>query len=84
VEAAALGLPILFGPNMTNFRAISRGLVSAGAAKIVSDADALVAESVALLADRKARAEMSARGRAWHASNRGAVERTVAMIRQEL
>ncbi len=84
VEAAALGLPILFGPNMTNFRAISRGLVEAGAARVVNDADALVAGAAALLADPKARDDMAAQGHAWHAANRGAVDRTVALIRQEL
>ncbi|MBL6946108.1 MAG: 3-deoxy-D-manno-octulosonic acid transferase [Rhodospirillales bacterium] len=37
LEAACLGRAIVFGPNMTNFREISRSLVEAGAADQVPD-----------------------------------------------
>lgn len=84
VEAAALGLPVLFGPFMTNFRSISDGLVTAGAARVVLDGDALVSAVVALLLAPDLRLEMARRGREWHAANRGAVNRTVEAIRATL
>ena len=84
VEAAALGLPVLFGPFMTNFRSISDGLVTAGAARVVLDGDALVSAVVALLLAPDLRLEMTRQGREWHAANRGAVNRTVEAIRATL
>lgn len=80
VEAAALGRPVLFGPNMTNFRAIARRLVDTGAAGVVGDATDLVEESVRLLQDAGARATMAAAGQRWHSENRGAIERTLAAV----
>jgi 3-deoxy-D-manno-octulosonic-acid transferase len=80
VESAALGRPILFGPNMTNFRVIAQRLVEAGAARVVADARDLVDESVRLLRDPADRQAMADAARAWHAANRGAVEHTIRVI----
>ncbi|KXU35815.1 hypothetical protein AXK11_05595 [Cephaloticoccus primus] len=85
VESAILGKPILFGPGMGNFRAIARELVNCGAARVVPDPQALAAQVCALLtaeAGASARAAMGAAGRAWHAQNVGAVERTVRAVAQ--
>ena len=41
VEAAALGKPMVFGPELTNFRQIARDMRQVGAAKSVADADGL-------------------------------------------
>jgi 3-deoxy-D-manno-octulosonic-acid transferase len=84
VEAAALGKPILFGPDMGNFRQISRELVAAGAARVVGDGQALAAGAVALLGDEPARFAMAAAARGWHRANQGAVVRTLRVIRDEL
>ncbi len=84
IEAAALGKPLLFGPHMTNFREISRALREAGAAREVLNESELITAAVELLGDQAARARMGAAVQTWHARNRGAVERTLAVIRAEL
>jgi 3-deoxy-D-manno-octulosonic-acid transferase len=80
VEAASLGKPLLFGPHMSNFREIARALREGGGAREVLNESELVAACVDLLADEALRARMSAAALAWHAHNRGAVERTLAVI----
>ncbi|MDD2763363.1 MAG: glycosyltransferase N-terminal domain-containing protein [Opitutaceae bacterium] len=84
IEAAALGKPLLFGPRMTNFREVARALRACGAARAVLNESELIAACVELLGDEAQRARMSAAALAWHAHNRGAVERTLAVIREEL
>ena len=84
IEAAALGKPLLFGPHMSNFREIARALREAGGAREVLNESELITASVELLGAEAERARMGAAVRAWHAQNRGAVERTLAVIRAEL
>ena len=84
VEAAALGRPLLFGPHLSNFREIARALRESGGAREVLNESELVAACVELLADEAQRARMSAAALAWHAHNRGAVERTLAVIHEFL
>jgi 3-deoxy-D-manno-octulosonic-acid transferase len=84
VEAAALAKPIMFGPGMSNFRILARDLVERGAACEVADADALGATAEALLRDAPQRAALAAAAAQWRRDNGGAVERTLAVIREEL
>ena len=84
VEAAALGRPILFGAGMGNFRAIARDLLERGAARRVADAPDLARQAALLLGDPGARALMSSAAALWRSDNGGAVERTLAVIREEL
>lgn len=84
VEAAALEKPILFGPGMGNFRLIARELIDGQAALEVADGAALAATAAALLPDTSRRAELAAAAGQWHRGNAGAVERTLAVIREEL
>jgi len=84
VEAAALGRPLIFGPGMRNFAAIARDLVACGAASRVADAPSLAAEARELLRDSGRRAALAAAAAAWHRENGGALERTLAVIRDEL
>ena len=84
VEAAALEKPILMGPRMSNFRVIAAELVAAGAALEVADAAALLREATRLLTDRERREQMAAAAGRWHRANAGAVDRTLAVIREEL
>lgn len=51
LEAASLGLPILYGPHMEDFQEIARELEEAGGATTVRDADSLFAALSLLLAD---------------------------------
>lgn len=84
IEAAALGKPVLFGPEMTNFRAISKDMRAAGAAQSVADAAGLRATVLALWSDAPARGCMAAAAQAWKLANQGAVGRTWTVIREEL
>ena len=84
VESAALGRPLVLGPGMANFRAIARELVAQGAAVQVADAEALKTELVALLRDAGRRAALAAAAQAWQQANVGAVERTLAVLREML
>jgi len=84
VEAAALGKPILFGPGMGNFRAIASDLVERGAARRVVDAADLCEQASALLRDPAQRELISAAAASWRGENGGAVDRTLAAIREEL
>ncbi|MEO5959579.1 MAG: glycosyltransferase N-terminal domain-containing protein [Opitutaceae bacterium] len=84
VEAAALGKAMLFGPGMSNFRAIARDLLGRGAAREVADAGMLGSEVESLLRDAARRAVLAAAALEWHRANAGAVERTLAIIREEL
>ena len=84
VEAAVLGRPIIHGPNRTKFREIIRTLTEAGAVRRVGTADDLVAAAVELLDDATQRAQLATAAQAWYAENRGATERTLAVIRAEL
>jgi 3-deoxy-D-manno-octulosonic-acid transferase len=84
VEAAALERPILFGPGMSNFRAIARDLLARGAAREVRDAKALSDAVCELLGDDAARARLAAAAGQWRQENAGAVDRTLAVLREEL
>jgi 3-deoxy-D-manno-octulosonic-acid transferase len=80
LEPAALGVPILTGPNNYNGAEIARLLIARGAAEVVHDAAELAARVSALLADPEARERMGAAGRASVDSNRGALEKLLALI----
>jgi len=84
VEAAALEKPMLVGPRMSNFRTITAELLDLGAAVEVMDAGELVKSATVLLTDPARRAAMANAAGLWHRSNAGAVDRTVAIIREEL
>ena len=84
IEATSLGKPLLFGPQMTNFREVARALGECGGAREVLNGSELITACVELLADEPQRERMGAAVLAWHAHNRGAVERTLAVIREFL
>lgn len=84
VEAAALEKPILFGPAMSNFRTIAAELIARGAAKEVAGAVELAEDVLALLGDSGRRETMARAASGWRRENAGAVERTLAVIREEL
>lgn len=84
VEAAALGKPLLVGPSMTNFVAITNELRGCGAAQVVTNAKDLFMQVNAILGDASKREAMSAAALAWHRANQGAVARTLEIVRAEL
>lgn len=80
IEPAALGRPIVFGPNMQNFAAIAAAFVRAGAALQVRDAAELESALAGLLADPERRVRMGEVARRVVREQSGALERTVEMI----
>lgn len=84
LEAAAAGLPVLFGPYTANFREITSQLLAAGGATRVTDRSSLVQSLLELFMNPALAYEQGQRGRAFVAANRGAVERVTAWIRQLL
>ena len=84
LEPAALGVAVVTGPHLHNFADIARRLDEAGALRIGADADAVGAALEALLADQDARAAMAASGLRLVEEGRGALARTLEMVRPEL
>lgn len=79
LEAAALGLPVLFGPHMHNFVAARDLLLEAGAAVEV-DAASLADQLLALLAAPERRSRMGQAGQAAVEANRGTLDRLLASL----
>jgi 3-deoxy-D-manno-octulosonic-acid transferase len=80
LEPAALGLPVLTGPNNSNGEDVARLLLECGAAQIVRNGAELGSRVAALLSDQARRAEMGSRGRDAVDRNRGALEKLMRLI----
>jgi 3-deoxy-D-manno-octulosonic-acid transferase len=80
LEPAALGVPILTGPNNFNSEEIARLLSARGAAEVVHNAAELATRVSALFADPAARERMAKAGRASVDGNRGALAKLLALI----
>jgi 3-deoxy-D-manno-octulosonic-acid transferase len=80
LEPAALGVPVLSGPEQFNSPELARVLGEQGALTIVHDAAGLAAALETLLRDPQARATQGAAGCAAIAANRGALERVLGLI----
>ncbi len=80
IEAAGLGIPVLMGPKMTNFKVLASSLVRNGAARTVQSPDELVQAAVELAQDPDARQSMSEAGRKWHTRNKGSSQRIAESI----
>jgi 3-deoxy-D-manno-octulosonic-acid transferase len=80
LEAAALGVPLLFGPHMFNFAEISRLLLREKAALQVRDAQALADSVVLLLRDAEQCHALGENGRRVVEANRGALERLMKIV----
>jgi 3-deoxy-D-manno-octulosonic-acid transferase len=84
LEPAALGKPVLFGPHMFNFAAISEMMLKQEAAVRVESGADLAAVMVQWLRDASERSRIGENGRNIVEQNRGAVERLLALIEQQL
>ncbi len=80
LEPARFGVPIAVGPSMHNFREIADSFERAAAWRRVESGEELGAAWRAWLDDPAAAREVGARGRALVEANRGALERTRAML----
>ncbi len=83
IEAGAYGLPMVYGPRMTNFKAACRGLEEKGGA-IRAETEKEAEEALLHLAlDPTARKSLARHSRSWHQENRGSVARTVRILCEE-
>lgn len=80
IECAAIGVPLVYGTEMTNFKDVCRALEDIGSAIKVRDGNAATETLCALLEDSEKRARMSAAEKSWHADNQGATERVFSRI----
>jgi len=80
IEPAALGKPVVFGPNMQNFPSIVRAYLAENAVTQVADAAGLEHTLANLLADKQKRDALGARAMAVTQKNLGATARTAEMI----
>jgi 3-deoxy-D-manno-octulosonic-acid transferase len=84
LEPAVFGKPIVFGSHMQNFKEIAEAFLSHDAAIQVNSARALEDALLALLTDPVRRARLGAAARALVESNRGAKDKSLAVISQLL
>ena len=84
IESIAVGRPTLVGPHMFNFAEATGKALAAGAALEIADADALVAEIAALLANPARRNAMREAAVHFHAAHRGAADRLWAWLSPRL
>jgi 3-deoxy-D-manno-octulosonic-acid transferase len=80
LEPATFGVPVVFGPHMHNFAAISGLLLEADAAEQVRDARSLGAVVLRWLGDASERTRIGENGRRVVEANRGALDRTWRMV----
>ncbi|HVG24153.1 MAG TPA: 3-deoxy-D-manno-octulosonic acid transferase [Thermoanaerobaculia bacterium] len=80
IEAAATGVPVCFGPSMTNFREIAQVFLRNGAAEEVQNAAEAAAFMVRMLTEPEVQRAWGERARTTVLQNRGASERTARRI----
>ena len=84
IEPAVFGKPVVFGPHMQNFKEIAEAFVRNGAAVQVQSDRELDDAMLALVRDPVHRARLGAAARALVEANRGAKDKTLAVIGQLL
>jgi len=80
IEPAALGLPILTGPNLHNFTEISKLLQNAGAAQIVTDANSIADAVIALCSAKELREKIGRCAQETIQANRGALQKHLECV----
>ncbi len=80
LEAAAQGVPVVFGPHMFNFAEISRLFLDRGAAREVVTVKTLAEVSARWLSDASERSLVGERGRDLVEQNRGAMQRLMDIV----
>ena len=84
IEAAPVGVPIVVGPNMQNFRIITREFINQQAIVQVTDEFELANCLHSLFASDEKRRELGHRARATFEANLGAAKRTAQVIVRSL
>ena len=84
IEAAPVGTPIVVGPNMQNFKVITREFLSRQAILQVTDEFELAQSLHTLFASDESRRKLGERARTTFEANLGAARRTAAVILRSL
>jgi len=83
LEAAVAAKPVVFGPHMFNFDAISKMFLEREAATQVADCDELARVVISWLEDANLRDEVGTRAEQLLAENRGALDRLVTIVARQ-
>lgn len=84
LEPAAVGVPVLFGPQMFNFQEIAEQMLKAGAA-VQCDDDLAIAKAVLQIhEDHTFRQNLSSNAKSFVEQNQGATARVAALLAQSL
>jgi 3-deoxy-D-manno-octulosonic-acid transferase len=84
IEAAPVGVPIVIGPNMQNFKVITREFISQQAVVQVTDEFELAACLRSLFASEEMRRELGKRAQATFQANLGAAKKTAEVTVRSL
>ena len=84
LEPAALGVPVLFGPHMNNFKEIERKVLESDAAIQCWDKQEVGAAVRSLYADEERRKALTERGRRFIEQNRGTLDKVVQILSESL
>ncbi|MFC2172149.1 3-deoxy-D-manno-octulosonic acid transferase [Acidobacteriota bacterium] len=82
LEPAAVGVPVVYGPHMSNFADISLKLEKKGAAIRLEDQDEIRSTIAELLNHRERGIRMGQKGLEVCAENRGAAKQTASIVRR--
>ncbi|WP_262966098.1 lipid IV(A) 3-deoxy-D-manno-octulosonic acid transferase [Methylobacter psychrophilus] len=82
LEASAVGIPVMFGPYMANFKEIACGVLSSKAAIQCQNEEDIVNAMLALYEQPAYRAELAEKGMLFVRQNQGAIARIYAMLNQ--
>lgn len=84
LEASAVGVPVLFGTYMANFKEIALNVLAHNAAIQCHDKDAIVQAILSVYSDGGYRTLLVERGKQFVQMNRGAIEKLCGMLAGEL
>lgn len=84
LEPAAIGVPVLFGPQMFNFQEIAEHILAADAAVQCADRQALQEAVLRLYRDEMFRTRLIGNGKIFVNSNQGATARLAALLSASL
>lgn len=84
LEAAAVGVPVIFGPYMANFKEIAQGVLQQDAAIQCQNKDDIVSAITELYSDPTYREQLTEKGKAFVHQNQGAVSRVCEILDQAI
>ncbi len=80
LEAAAVGVPVMFGPFMANFKAIAESVLALDAAIQCQDNNALIKTIMTLYQHPDYRHSLAAKGKAFVENNKGVCAKIIEML----